>query len=41
MHERNVHIVTVFAGKCVTGLEYKTIFLHCGIAFSFLPREKG
>lgn len=27
MHERNVHRVTVFAGMCVTGLEYKTMFL--------------
>lgn len=27
MHERNVHIVTVFAGMCVTGLEYKAMFL--------------
>jgi len=35
MHERNVHTVTVFAGMCVTGLECKTIFLHCDIAAFF------
>lgn len=34
MHERNIHAVTVLAGTCGTGLECRTTFLHCDIAFS-------
>lgn len=35
MHERNIHTEAAFAGMRVTGLEYRTILLHCESAFFF------